>query len=56
MASESLRTIASPDLADWPDMAATRPSFTVSWAWTGAAAKSVMQAKCRKRSREAGRF
>ena len=28
MAIERPRTIASPDLADWPDMAATRPSLS----------------------------
>src|SRR6478609_374923 len=43
MASESPRTIASPDLADWPDMAATRPSLTVSWAATGAAANRAIK-------------
>ena len=42
IASESPRTMASPDLADWPDMAATRPSLSVSWACTGAAARSAV--------------
>ena len=50
IATESPRTIASPDFADWPDIAATRPSFRVSCASAGAA-KTVAAVAARSRRR-----
>ena len=44
IASDNPRTIASPDLADWPDMAATSPSLMVSCAVAGARTANVATA------------
>ena len=39
--------MASPDLADWPDMAATSPSLMVSWAIAGPATTAAQRRRLR---------
>ena len=54
IASDSPRTMASPDFADWPDIAATRPSLTVSSALAGSGAASESDASTGGDQRPAG--
>src|SRR5262249_48302721 len=49
IATDRPRTIASPDLADWPDIAATRPSLMVSSAIAGSASVALAAAARRRR-------
>src|ERR1700760_3388315 len=51
MATDRPRTMASPDLADWPDMAATRPNLTVSSASAGAERTRAAPTKSARRDR-----